>query len=312
MRKLNLISIVVPAYNEAKNLPILYQRLVEVMENQKVPWELIIVDDHSRDDTFSVIEDLARQDKRVSGYRLSRNFGSHRAIWCGLDHAHGDCAVAVAADLQDPPEVIRELLTQWQEGAQVVWGARRAREGEKSPALGLSSRLYYFIMRWFVGMREMPATGADLFLIDRSLINDLRQFSESHVSIFALITWMGFRQETVFYQKRARAHGRSGWSLGKKIELALDSIISFSDRPIRMITYLGFIFSLCGFIYAGFVVANAFIGNPVQGWSSLMVVVLVLGGFQMLMMGILGEYLWRALDETRQRPRYLIERSLPE
>jgi dolichol-phosphate mannosyltransferase len=162
-------------------------------------------------------------------------------------------------------------------------------------------------MRRVVGIKEMPSLGADFFLIDRSVIDALRQFNESNASVLALITWMGFRQTTVNYDKQARKYGRSGWSLEKKLKLVLDSITSFTYVPIRLMSYLGLVVAMLGFLYAGVVIINAFAGHPVQGWASLMVVLLVIGGIQMLMMGVLGEYLWRALDEARQRPRYLIE-----
>ena len=301
-----LLSVVTPAYNEAQNLPLLYERLCQVIAGLGLEWEWVVVDDHSADDTFAVLSDLARCDRRLRALRLARNFGSHTAIACGLHHALGDCAVIMAADLQDPPETLPLLLAQWRQGAQVVWAMRARREGEKVSAIGFA-RLYYLLMRHIVGIKEMPATGADFFLIDRRVVEAFRQFSESNASLFALITWMGFRQATLTYDKQARLRGRSGWSLEKKLKLVLDSVMSFSYLPIRLMSCLGFAVALLGFFYAGLVIINALAGRPTQGWASLMVVVLVVGGIQMLMMGILGEYLWRALDESRRRPRYLIE-----
>lgn len=301
-----LLSVVTPAYNEAENLPLLYERLSQVLDSLNLDWEWVIVEDHSSDATFAVIADLARHDPRVYGIRFARNFGSHTAITCGLQHAHGDCAVILAADLQDPPEAVPALLTEWLTGAQVVWAVRARREGEKLSTIGFA-RLYYLLMRRLVGLNEMPTTGADFFLIDRRVVDAFRQFGESNVSILALITWMGFRQATITYDKKARLYGRSGWNLEKKLKLALDSATSFTYLPIRLMSYLGFIVALAGFVYAGVVIANALTGNPTEGWSSLMVAILVIGGIQMLMMGVLGEYLWRALEEARHRPRYLIE-----
>jgi glycosyltransferase involved in cell wall biosynthesis len=301
-----LVSIVTPAYNEERNLPILYERLSRALASVDIDWELIVIDDHSSDRTFAVVAEIASRDSRVHALRFARNFGSHTGITCGLHHARGDCAVIMAADLQDPPESLPQLLDEWSSGARVVWAVRGRREGEKLSTLGFS-RLYYLIMRKVVGIKEMPATGADFFLIDRCVIDALRQFNESNVSIMALITWMGFRQTAITYNKQARLYGRSGWTLKKKLKLVLDSITSFTYFPIRLMSYLGFIVALVGFLYAGFVVHAALTGNLVQGWSSLIVVVLVIGGIQMLMMGVLGEYLWRALDESRRRPPYLIE-----
>ena len=304
-----LLSIVTPAYKEADNLPVLYKRLCQALDAMRQDWEWIVVDDHSPDGTFGVIQQLARQDSRVRGIRLSRNFGSHIAITCGLRNASGDCVTIMAADMQDPPEVLPELLASWQKGTQVVWAVRGQREGEKASTRGFA-RLYYFIMRNLVGIREMPATGADFFLLDRQVVDAFCQFNESNVSIFALITWMGFRQATITYDKQPRLHGSSGWNLGKKIKLLIDSVTSFSFFPIRLMSYLGFFVSLFGFLYAAFIVIHALTGHPPQGWSSLIVVVLVVGGIQMLMMGVLGEYLWRTLDEARHRPRYIIENSI--
>lgn len=301
-----LLSIVTPAYHEATNLPLLHERLRGVLDAQGVEWEWVIVDDHSGDETFAVASDLVRQNPRVRCLRLARNFGSHAAIMCGLQHATGDCAAVMAADLQDPPETLPALLGPWREGAHVVWATRDRREGEKSTTLGFS-RLYYLLMRRMVGLTSMPAGGADFFLIDRRVIDALRQFNEQNVSLFALITWMGFRQTSIGYDKQARLHGRSGWSFRKKLKLTIDSITSFTFLPIRLMTYVGFATSFAGFAYAAVVIVNAIAGQPVQGWSSLMVVVLLFSGLQMLMLGVLGEYLWRALDESRRRPRYLIE-----
>ena len=300
------LSVVTPAYNEVLNLPLLYDRLSAILTPMDLDWEWIVIDDHSHDDTFRVVADIAMRDPHIRAIRFARNFGSHKAILCGLDYAQGDCTIVLAADLQDPPETIPALLAKWREGAHVVWAARAEREGETATTIGLA-RLYYLLMRHVVGMKEMPSMGADFFLIDRRVADALRRFNESNISILALITWMGFSQTTITYDKQARAHGRSGWSIEKKLKLAVDSITSFTYLPIRLISYAGMIVALLGFLYAGVVIANALIGRPVQGWASLMVVLLVIGGIQMLMMGVLGEYLWRALDEARQRPRYLIE-----
>lgn len=301
-----LLTIVTPAFNEAVNLPLFYERLCRTMESVDMEWEWLIVDDHSRDDTFRVMSETARRDPRVKGLRFSRNFGAHTALACGINLAKGDCVAALAADLQDPPETIPALLEHWRAGTPVVWAVRHKRKGESSTTKGFA-RLYYWLMRNVVGMKEMPATGADFFLLDRKVVNAFSQFSEAHVSILALITWMGFQQVSIPYDKEARIHGRSGWDLKKKLKLVVDSVTSFSYVPIRFMSYLGFSIAFLGFLYAGVVVFNAFQGQPVQGWSSMIVVVLVLGGVQMLMMGVLGEYLWRALDEARRRPRYIIE-----
>ena len=304
--QLPLLTIVTPALNEAENLPVLYKRLRSVLDSVDASWEWIVVDDHSSDETPAVLARLVGQDGRLRGFRFSRNFGSHTAITCGLNHARGNCAIVMAADLQDPPEKIPDLLAEWQGGAKVVWAVRARREGESAGYQGFA-RLYYKLMRLTGALKDLPVSGADFFLLDRCVIDAFNQFHESHVSILALITWMGFRQVIVSYDKQARLHGRSSWSLEKKLKLVVDSVTSFTFIPIRLMSYVGFVTSLLGFLYAGLVVLNTLRGSPPQGWASLMVVMLILGGIQMMMLGVLGEYLWRALDEARRRPRYIIE-----
>ncbi len=299
-----VLSVVSPAYNEADNLPVLYERLCRALVD--IDWEWIVVDDHSRDATFERLAEIARSDRRVSAIRLARNTGSHIALTCGIEHAAGACVAIMAADLQDPPETLPALVDKWRAGGQVVWATRATRQGETIATLGLS-RLYYFMMRRIVGIKDLPPSGADFFLLDRRVVNACGQFRETNVSFLSLVTWMGFRQTSFSYTKEPRLHGRSGWSLEKKLKMVVDSVTSFSYLPIRAMSYVGFLIAMLGFLYAGVIIVNALHGHPSEGWSSLMVVVLVVSGMQFLMMGILGEYLWRALDESRRRPRYLIE-----
>ena len=301
-----LLSIVTPAHNEEANLPVLYAQLKEHLEPLDLEWEWILVDDHSGDNTLGVFSRLAAEDGSLKGIRFSRNFGSHKALICGLRESRGQAAVILAADLQDPPAVIPQLLEAWKGGDQVVWAVRQARPGESQAGL-FFSKFYYWIMRRFVGLTTMPATGADFFLADRRVLDALAQFNENNVSLFALMCTMGFRHGHVNYVKEARLHGRSSWTLGKKVKLLVDSIIAFTYLPIRYMMAFGSAIGLLGFLYSLFVVYNYTQGSPTQGWSSLLVVVLMLGGMQMMMLGVLGEYIWRALDESRARPLYLVE-----
>jgi len=301
-----LLSVVTPAFNEEKNLHELHRRFKSVLDNMEIDWEWIVVDDHSTDSTFDVLKGIAGEDDHVRVIRFSRNFGSHMALTCGLNHANGDCAIVMASDLQDPPEEIPRLLAEWKKGAQVVWAVREQREGV-SKISRMFSRLYYFLMRHTSALQNLPAAGADFFIIDRKAIEAFGQFREGHVSIIALITWMGFRQTYTTYEKQARLHGKSNWNIKKKLKLVVDSITSFTYFPIRLMSYVGFITAMLGLLYALLIVIRAFSGSPVPGWSSMMAVILVLGGIQMAMLGVLGEYLWRALDESRNRPRYIIE-----
>ena len=300
------LSIITPAFSEARSIPALHARLTAVLSGLDLQWEWVVVDDHSPDGTWAVLQELAAREPRLKAVRLARNSGAHTALACGLQHARGNCAAVLAADLQDPPETLPALLEKWRAGAKIVWAVREGREGESAATKGFA-RLYYGIMRRFVGISEMPATGADFFLLDRRVIDILNVFKESNVSLLALLTWMGFRQDRIFYVKQARQQGRSGWNLEKKLKLVVDSVTSFTYKPIRFMSYAGFVVALAGFFYALVVVVNALVGKPSPGWSSLMIVLLLVGGLQMLMMGVLGEYVWRALDEARNRPRFIVE-----
>ncbi len=298
-----MLSILTPAFNEAANLPALYDRLVETMRVIGGDWEWVIVDDHSRDHTFAVIEALALRDARVRGFRLARNSGSHVAITCGLHQVDGDAAVMMAADLQDPPETLTSMVARWRQGAQVVWATRSANPGDRSHKR--FAALYYWVMRHMVGMKEIPARGADFFLIDRVVVEAFRRFSERNVSVLAIITWLGFRQEYIEYDKQPRKVGQSGWTLSRKIKLVVDSITSFSDFPIRLCTYAGLALMTASLV----LLVGAIAMLPQLGGGVLFLLFLIVGlaGLQLLAVGVVGEYVWRALDEARRRPPYLIE-----
>ncbi|HKE87837.1 MAG TPA: glycosyltransferase family 2 protein [Vicinamibacterales bacterium] len=296
-----MLSILTPAFNESVNLEALHTRLVQTMVQIGGEWEWLIVDDHSRDDTFAVIARIARTDPHVRGIRLARNSGSHIAITCGLHHVRGDAAVMMASDLQDPPETLGELLAKWRGGAQVVWATRRQRPGDTAHA-GFAA-VYYWIMRNVVGMKEIPERGADFFLIDRAAIDAFRRCEERHVSVFALIVWLGFKQEYIEYDKQARVGGRSGWTMARKIKLVVDSITAFSDAPIKACSLIGTALLALGLLLF---LARLFTTGPS---TPLLAAVVGLAGLQLLALGIVGEYVWRALDESRRRPLYLIEAS---
>ena len=233
-----ILSVIVPCFNEELNLPLLYERVRTVLDAERIDWEMIAVDDHSRDGTFQVAIDLTRRDSRVRTLRLARNVGSHIALMCGLDHVLGRAAVMIAADMQDPPDIILELLARWRQGDQVVWAVRSARRGVSATSV-LLSRLFYKIMERIIGHGDMAGHGADVFLVDRVVIDALTECRESNLSLFSLLSWLGFRQSTVSYIKQERQHGRSGWSFKKKLKLFMDSITSFSYFPIRLMSLLG-------------------------------------------------------------------------
>lgn len=304
------LSIVVPCFREAENIPVLYRRIRDALAQHGIDWELIAVDDHSPDDTFEAAAALAATDPRVKVVRLSRNSGSHLASLCGIELARGEAAVVMAADLQDPPEILIEMIRHWRAGDQVVWACRRQREGVGAWSR-LLSRVYYRLLSRLVPTETLPPQGADFFLLDRKVVDALAQCRESNFSILALILWLGFRQGQIAYDKQARLHGRSSWRLSKKIRLVIDSIISFSHLPLRLISLFGLLVALAGFLYAIYIAVSYFwVQVPVEGWSSLMVITLLLSGTQMVMLGVIGEYVWRTLHESRRRPRYNIERAV--
>jgi dolichol-phosphate mannosyltransferase len=303
------LSLVVAAFNEEANIPRLHGRINAIdWAALDVEVEILFVDDHSRDRTPQVLRELAARDPRVKWLRFSRNFGSHKAFTAGLEQATGDAAAILAADLQDPPETVPLLLEKWRAGAKVVWAVRGDRPGETFITKALAG-LYYRLMRRYA-LADMPETGADYLLMDRVVIDTLKEAPERNTSLLALIQWMGFDQTQIVYTKEARSAGVSKWTLSKRIKLAVDSFVSFSYAPIRLVSGFGFLFALLGFLYAlVLAVRRLFCGAAIEGWTSLICVVLVVSGVQLIMLGVLGEYLWRTFDESRRRPRYIVEES---
>jgi dolichol-phosphate mannosyltransferase len=307
MTSMCTISVVSAFYNEAQNLPLFRERVTSVLSTLKEHGEIVLVDDHSSDGSDRIAKQWANQDARVKYIRLSRNSGSHAAFSAGLAHCTGNCAVLLAAVLQDPPETVEQLLDQWREGSDVVWAIRIAREGESWSTKALAAA-YYWLMRR-VALPGMPAKGADFLLVDRKIVDAYNAIAEKNTSVLGLILWMGFRQSFVPYVKRARHGGHSKWTLAKKLKLFVDSMASFSYVPIRTMSLVGLCMALAGFMYALFVVAGRLGGwiDTGTGFAALMTVLLVGQGITMMMLGVLGEYLWRSYDEARGRPRYIVE-----
>jgi polyisoprenyl-phosphate glycosyltransferase len=302
------LSVIVPCFNEAQNLAGLYKRVCDVAAQEKISLEIIFVDDHSADGTYEIAARLSDADERVRVIRLARNEGSHIACVCGLEHSKGRAAVLLAADLQDPPEVIPQLLRHWRAGAQVVWATRAEYKG-RNTLERIFPWAFNFVMARILGNDLITQNGADFFLIDRVAIAALLQHHERNLNLFATVAWLGFDQRAVSYVKEARAYGKSGWTLRKKLKLAVDSIAAFTYFPIRAMSLLGIGVTSLGFIYCAVIVANYLFGRPVEGWTSIMVVLLIMGGLQITILGVLGEYLWRTFDEARRRPRYNVERA---
>lgn len=302
-----MVSIVIPVYNEEACLPALFERLEQWLAGiDDFDTEILFVDDHSVDATPSLLAEACDRHEQWRFLRLATNSGSHIAIFAGLEHTQGDCAVFLAADLQDPPELISDMVKCWQEGQQVVWAVREKRDGVPASEM-LFANTFYWLMNRF-SFITVPPKGSDFALLDQRVIQALRSSMSASPYLMGEIARLGFSQAKLFYTKSERVSGETKWNLSRKLQLVADAFTGFSFVPIRLMSYLGMAASLLGLLYTVVVILNkVIIGGPVDGWSSLMVVVLLMGGFQMTMLGVLGEYLWRTLEESRQRPKYFIE-----
>jgi len=306
----NLISIVVPVFNEAEVLDVFYHRLKKVLDTLTVLSEIVFVDDGSTDNSHALLIGLQQSDERIAVVALSRNFGKEIAMTAGLDHARGDAVIVIDADLQDPPELIPELIGEWQEGSDMVYAKRLSREGE-SWIKKLTAHWFYRLLRHASNI-EIPEDTGDFRLLNRKTVNALRQIRERHRFMKGLFAWVGYRQKSVTYRREPRHAGNSKWNYWRLWNFALEGITSFTTAPLRVATYLGLMTALGSFLFGSYIVYDALVwGNPVQGYPSLMVVILFLGGVQLISIGIIGEYLGRVFEETKQRPLYLVDNYQP-
>jgi glycosyltransferase involved in cell wall biosynthesis len=306
------ISVIVPVFNEGSSVRIAYEAIAAVFASRlpDLDFEVLFVDDGSRDDSFQHLSALAAEHSRVRVIKLSRNCGSHMAIRAGFEHVQGDCACFVPCDLQDPPELIPDMLARLVEPVKIVWAVRSSREDSLTSRM--LSRIFFFLGRLFVSKNLAP-TGSSMFLVGPDVLKSIRLYREKNLILDGLFATMDVKHAYVPYSRQARKVGTSKWTLGKRLTLFADFFVGYSYVPIRTMSYLGILLSGLGFLYACLVLVNRlFFNTPIQGWTSLMMVVLILGGFQMTMIGIIGEYLWRVLDEVRERPRYVIETFLNE
>ena len=303
-----LLSIVVPCHNEADNLDALHQRVCAVMASLDVSWEMILVNDGSRDQTLLHLLRLQQSDPRISVIDLSRNFGKEAALTAGLDHARGDAVIPLDADLQDPPELIPLLLDKWREGFEVVNAVRQARDGD-GWAKRLTAHAFYRVINQLSAVDIPPDTG-DFRLISRPALEAIRSLPERRRFMKGLFAWAGFRSAEVPYSRPARHAGSSAWNYWKLWNFALEGITSFSIAPLQLASYLGFAVSALAFGYAVWMVAATLLhGNPVKGYPSLMVTLLFLGGVQLMALGVIGEYIGRIYEESKQRPIYWVRGS---
>ena len=300
------ISILIPCYNEEKSLPLLYPELVKLMDaNQGYDWELMFVNDGSVDGTLAELQRLRQQDSRVSYVDLSRNFGKEAAMLAGFDYVTGDCTVIMDADMQHPPTLIPELIKWWEQGYDDVYAKRKSR-GRESWLRKRMSLLFYKVLQLSSRFDVLQNVG-DFRLLDRKCINALRKMRESERYTKGMYCWIGFKKKEVDFVQGDRVAGDSSWSYGRLFSLAIDGITSFTSLPLRISTVIGFIVSLLAFCYMVFVFTEALIwGDPVQGYPTLVVLILFLGGIQLLSLGIIGEYIGRIYNETKNRPDYIV------
>lgn len=299
------LSIIIPVYFNEMNLQDLYQDLTDKVFKALEDYEVIFVDDGSQDRSFDIIQAFSIEDKRVRYIKLSRNFGSHAAILAGLAHSTGDCAVVKTADLQEPSEMILSMYEKWKAGNNVVLAIRSDRD--ESYLNKLVSNTYYRLMRSYV-LKNMPEGGFDCFLVDRKVIEVLDKMDEKNTSIVGQILWVGFKSDKIYYVRQKREKGKSRWTFSKKIKLFIDSFLGFSYLPIRFISAFGFFFFFISIIWTIYIVLNRIFGGiTTEGWTTLMVLNLFSSGIILVTLGILGEYVWRAFDASRNRPTYIIE-----
>jgi dolichol-phosphate mannosyltransferase len=312
MRGAPLVSVVIPVYFNEDNLPVTWSALEATLD--KLPedhrWEVVFVDDGSGDGSYPrLVELFEAHPGRVRVVKFTRNFGQTSAILAGLRAARGECCVVMSADLQDPPELILEMVERWNRGARKIVLATRS--GREDGVLArFASRVFYRLMRRYA-LPNMPEGGFDFFLLDRRVIDLVDRIDEKNSFLQGHILWTGFEPEVIPYTRRKREIGRSRWTLSAKLKYFVDGFVTYTVSPIRLITVVGLVVSVLSFAYASLIFFLwIFLGHPVEGWAPLMISILMLSGVHMMMLGIIGEYLWRNYQETRRLPSFVVESTL--
>lgn len=302
-----LITLLIPVYDEAEGLPALFERLNKFTGTVKdYDFELLFVNDGSRDETLEIIKCHAKKDRRISYINLSRNFGKEIGMIAGIDHVIGDAMVIIDADLQDPPELITEMIKYWEEGYDDIYARRRSRDGE-TWFKKASAKWYYQLIQSTTNIPIQVDTG-DFRLLNRRCIEAVQQFRDSGRNAKAIFSWIGYKKKEIIYDRDPRIAGETKWNYRRLVNLALDGITSFTTAPLRLATIIGLVISFLSFIYIAYLVIRPLFGVPTgAGYSSLLAVILFMGGVQMLFLGIIGEYIARIFNETKKRPLYLIE-----
>jgi dolichol-phosphate mannosyltransferase len=303
------LSIVSPCFDEQECLPQLYSRLTEVCKAQEISdYEIVLVDDGSTDRTRSIIKCFCEQDPRVVGVLLSRNHGHQLALSAGLRVCRGARVLVIDADLQDPPELLGDMMKLMDDGADVVYGQRQVRLGE-SWLKRLTAALFYRFLNRLIDVKIPPDTG-DFRLVSRRTLDEFNRMPERHRFVRGMVSWIGFRQVPLCYQRHERFAGQTKYPFKKMLRFAMDAISGFSIVPLRVATYLGFICSIIGLVFFGYTIHSYLTGIAIQGWTTLMTVVLILGSAQLFVLGVIGEYLGRLYMESKERPLYIIEQVI--
>jgi dolichol-phosphate mannosyltransferase len=303
------LSIIIPVYNNELNIRTLYKKLSkEVLSKNNFEYEIIFVDDGSEDNSYNELLKLREKNKNIKIIKFTRNFGAYTAVFAGLKYANGNCMLIIPADLQTPPKLILEMYSWWEKDYKIVLAVRDDREEGKIQSF--FSNTYWKLAKKYA-LKNTPEKGYDSFLIDRKIADSISNANEKNSPLSAQILWYGYKVKKIYYERKKRELGKSQWTLSKKIKLFIDTFIAFSYTPIRIISGLGIIISLAAFIFAMIILFNKFYNNiPIQGWASLMIVLLSLSGIQLMTLAIIGEYLWRNFDESRKRPIYVIEKKI--
>ncbi|MDX1776708.1 MAG: glycosyltransferase family 2 protein [Desulfobulbales bacterium] len=309
-----LISLVIPCYNEAEVMAVLRREITAIAQQlaKEYRFEFVFVDDGSRDNTWELIEEFARDDARVKAIALSRNFGHQIALTCGYDESEGDAVISMDADLQDPPGVIVELIRAWEKGADIVYAVRKKRTGEGSFKL-LSARVFYRLFS-LLSKSSAPENAGDFRLMNRKSVTALQQLRERHRYIRGMVGWLGYKTATVNYHRQSRAAGKTKYPLRKMIAFAADSIVSFSFSPLRLAYFMAFLglIPVAGFLVYTLVQYLFFDATFVRGWTSMLLIISIFGFFNLISVGIIGEYVGRIYDESKNRPLYFIRDIIPK
>ncbi|MGK7920701.1 MAG: glycosyltransferase family 2 protein [Trichodesmium sp.] len=302
------LSIVIPFYNEEPNIDYLFERLISVLKLLEMTYEIVCINDGSKDNTLKLLVDYHKCNPSIKVVNFSRNFGKEIALTAGIDYTVGDAVILIDADLQDPPELIGELIAKWREGYDVVYATRRSRQGE-SWVKKFTAQNFYRIIQYLTPV-EIPLDTGDFRLMDRKVVEALKQLPETNRFMKGLFSWVGYQQTSILYDRDPRFQGETKWNYWQLWNLAVAGITAFSSIPLKIWSYIGISISLISFIYASFLVIRTLIfGIDVPGYASLIVAILFLGGIQLLSLGILGEYLGRVHDEVKRRPLYLVRDS---